>query len=205
MTTGNSSGTSYVVFGSTDLASATYRTTQVPTRDCVNAGPLWTRVGVVGDGSNDDSPDARIGLSMCSPDAASAQATVTLHRAAATASNGSPAQFASPVRLAAVSWEVNWAYQSPTAPIGIVEVHYTDADIAGLEEGALQLYREVIENGDSRFEPMLMTGGPDLARNRLQAFVQTIPIGAPLRLALGAPGEPLPPRGDAMFADGFED
>ena len=198
-------GTSYVVFGSTDLASATYRTTQVVTRDCFSTDPFWSRVGIVGDGSNNDSPDARIGLSMCSPDAASAQATVTLHRAAATASNGSPAQFASPVRLAAVSWEVNWAYQSPTAPIGIVEVHYTDADIAGLEEGALQLYREVIENGDSRFEPMLMNGGPDLARNRLQAFVQTIPIGAPLRLALGAPGEPLPPRGDAMFADGFED
>ena len=210
---GVNAGTSYVVFGSTNLTSATYRTTQRPTPDCLTTGPFWTRVGIVGDGSNDDSPDARIDLSVCSPfEVPALAATVTLYRAAATASDGSPAQYVGPVRPAAVSWDVDWGYPGPASPmtLGVVDVHYTDEEIAGLDEGALQLYREIVENGVSRFEPVrrepvprMVNEGVDEARNRFLAFVP-IPVGIPLRLALGVPST-VDPRGDAVFIDDFED
>ena len=153
-------------------------------------------MGIVGDGSNNDSPDARISLAVCSPDALPAPVAVTLHRAAATSVGGGPARYAGRVEPAAVSWEVDWGYEGLVAPAG-VEVHYTDAEIEGLNESALQLYHEVVVNGISRFVPLPAGTGPEMQRNRLQALVPFGPGERRLRLALGT-------SDSAIFYDGFE-
>ena len=195
----NFAGTTYVVFGSTELVPSTYRLTLVPTRDCA----IWSAFGIVGDGTNDDSPGARLSLAVCSADAEPALASVTLRRAAAAASGGGPVENVGAGRPAAVSWDVDFGYGA-IAPTGSakVKVQYTDEEIEGLNESALQLYREDLSTGTSRFVPLQAIGGVDIQRNRLMAAVETLSLPTPLRLLLGdSPESPA----DMIFAHGFEE
>ncbi len=148
-------GESYVVFSqSTAPSSATYRAMAL-TGDAPN-----TAVGVSGDGSNDDTPDSRCWIDFPDGSAASMQ-TVTLTRS----NSGITGDLVGDT--ADVLWEIATDRTDWTS--AAVTFRYTDAEIAGLTEANLTLYRADSLAG-SWTE---LTTTVDVARNTVSATVSS--------------------------------
>ncbi len=127
-------GESYVIFSpSTAPDSATYKAT-APTGDAPR-----TAVGITGDGSDDGTPSSRCWIDFADGAAASMQ-TVVLTRTDAGLSGG-----LNPSIAANVAWEVSTNRTAWTS--AEVTFRYTDAEIAGLEEGTLRLYQAPTASG----------------------------------------------------------
>ena len=149
---GEDAGAAYVLFGTSDVATARYRTHQ-QTRGCqVRAEDKGNPAGITGDGSNDDTPDARLWLDYCrapDQDPQLAEPRVTLQRQA-------PSVVLSDARTSAnVAWSVDFGLRpaaQPAAPSAHVTLRYTDADIAGLDESTLWIYADSHTDGDGVFE-----------------------------------------------------
>jgi len=152
-------GESYVVFSrQTPLASAVYK---APAR-ANDARRI--AVGICGDGSDDDSPSSRCWIDFADgtgPGASgSSMQTVTLHRSAAILPQGPD------------SADAHW--QLATDRTGwtscAVTLKYTDAEIAGLAENGLRLFRSSTPDGP--WTPLETT--VDISRNRASATVSEL-------------------------------
>ena len=170
-------GESYVVFSSgTPPAAASYR---VRSR---NGDPPWRAVGISGDGSNDDSPDARFWIDFADGGVVGASAsteTVTLTRNA----GGFPAAAAS------VSWRLQTNRQNWT-PAG-VRVRYLASELLIADE--LRLVLVFSPTGGPPFTP-LPGSVVDPDRNVVSAVAAQQGY-----FFLGQQ-----PRPDPLFGNGFE-
>ena len=193
-------GTSYVVFGSTDLSSANYAT-RLQTRDCM-FGKKGAAVGIIGDGSNDDSPDARLWLAFCfAQQLHVAEPRVTLHRRQAPPFGVVAPQLSDGRVPADVAWSVDFGLTPAAAadvPAALATLHYTNSEIAGLDESTLGVYADPQTGADGVFVPLLVTGlWPE--RNLIEVAMPTqahaLTLGArpvPVLLSLQRQGEAVP-------------
>ena len=158
-------GASYVVFSpETPPPSATYR------GYARNGDAAERAVGVIGDGSNDGTPDARAWLDFDDGEVGGAPASshaVTLYRHA-------PPSFAFP---ASVFWHVE-TNREAWSTVG-VQFKYLDSEIDGADETQLELYR-----ADSVVGPWTRVASTvDINRNRISADVDELGY-----FAIGTPG-----------------
>jgi hypothetical protein len=169
-------GESYVVFGaSVPLQRSVYR---VRGR---NGNPPRLPVGISGDGSDDDSPAARLWIDFANgsdPTRAASSETVTLARSDGTFS----------ASVADVSWRLQTTRQNWTS--AEVRVRYLDSELQISNESLLQLVYS--PNGSAPFTPLPSVVNP--LDNTLSAN-----ISGPGFLYIGQ--RTLPPD---IFADGFE-
>ena len=196
---GEDAGASYILFGTTNTPSASYQARQ-QTRGC-RFEDKGSPLGIVGDGSNDDSPDARLWIDYClaaGQDPQLAEPQVTLHRQAPR-HDGAPAALANGHRPANFTWSLDFGLLpevQAAVPLADVTLRYTDADIAGLDEAALWVHADPQIGGDGDFAAGLVTRHwPE--RNLIEVRLRTREA---VHLALGAP--PLTPE---IFSDSFED
>ena len=196
---GEDAGASYILFGTTNTPSASYQARQ-QTRGC-HFEDKGSALGIVGDGSNDDSPDARLWIDYClaaGQDPQLAEPQVTLHRQAPR-HDGAPAALANGHRPADFTWSLDFGLLpdvQAAVPLADVTLRYTDADIAGLDEAALWVHADPQIGGDGDFAAGLVTRHwPE--RNLIEVRLRTREA---VHLALGAP--PITPQ---IFSDGFED
>ena len=126
-------------------AQATYRRFVSPSI-CTGGNPA-SAVGALGDQQDAATPSSRFWLDLCrgdslSPRPVAGRVAVTLHRAR-------PAPLNLDVdRFARVYWRAEWQLsEQARIPVAEVALKYTNAEIAALAEGTLQVYRLDILNG----------------------------------------------------------
>ena len=199
------SGAGYVVFSQeAPPLRASYASAVRSARCTPGSTMAQSALGVTGDGSNDDSPDSRVWLLLCNDlfQHVVTRPQIFLERQAPLLDSGEPAEFAGGnVVPGAISWTLQWGLPAGFEEVtsaATISLRYTDAEVEGLNEEALQLYGQPVGQEPQPFQ--LIPSHVDSARNIISAEV---PTAQPLRLSIvsAVSAVSIP---EMIFVDGFE-